>query len=99
MNLTQLTPAQRRFIEQFDSYTLQGTTPQEYYSLRGEWRIQHRTMNFCRRIGILKACGKKPGTEMTTFVINPELREALGLSRPVFESRLLRRRRSLSSVT
>lgn len=96
MNLTQLTPAQKRFIEQFDCYTRRGTIPQEYQSLRDQWRVQHRTMNFCRRIGILKACGREAVTGNTTFVINPELRDALGLSKQIFKSRLLRPRKRLS---
>ena len=96
MNLTQLTPAQKRFIEQFDCYTRRGTIPQEYQSLRDQWHVQHRTMNFCRRAGLLKPCGVEAKTGNTTFVVNPELREALGLAKQVFKSRLLRPRKRLS---
>lgn len=71
-----LTPAQRRFIEQFDLYTAFGADPKEYQSLRDLWRIQHRTMNWCHRMGILKYI---PTGSEATFVVNPEFRQLLGL--------------------
>lgn len=74
-----LTPAQRRFIEQFDLYTAFGADPKEYQSLRDLWRIQHRTMNWCMRTGILKRISFSKTTGDPKFVINPELRQMLGL--------------------
>lgn len=95
MTQLQLTPAQRRFIEEFDVYTRRGTEPREYNSLRDSWKIQHRTMNACRRSGLLVKRGVSSDGESPTFVINPELREALGLRPRIFVSKVLRPRKRI----
>ena len=95
MTTTRLTPAQRRFIEEFDIYTRRGTEPREYRSLRDLWHIQHRTMNWCQRMGLLARKGiSKTGDPV--FVVNPEKRDELGLRKPVFKAKLLRPRKRLS---
>jgi|GEM_PF-3104031 len=71
-----LTPAQRRFLERFDAYTSFGNTPREYLSLREEWHVQHRTMNWCYRKGFLK---KATSANQVAFIVDPEKREALSL--------------------
>jgi len=65
-----------RFIEQFDLYTAFGADPKDYYSLRDLWRIQHRTMNWCHRTGILKRISVNGDSR---FIVNPTLRQMLGL--------------------
>jgi hypothetical protein len=82
-----LTPAQRRFIEKFDLYTAFGADPKEYQSLRDLWHIQHRTMNWCHRVGILKCV---PTGSESTFIVNPALRKLLNLpDRKINMDRLL----------
>jgi len=96
MNQLKLTPAQRRFIEDFDAYTRKGTEPREYQSLRDQWKIQHRTMNWCYRTGILKRCGIEKKTGNPAFIVSPELRDQLGLAKRVFKTGVLRPRKRLS---
>lgn len=97
MTNPRLTPAQRRFIEEFDIYTRRGTEPREYRSLRDLWRVQHRTMNWCQRMGLLARRGiSKTGDPI--FVVNPEKRDELGLRKPVFKTKLLRPRKRLSRI-
>ena len=68
-----LTPAQKRFIERFDSYTSQGLNPRDFKPLREEWRIQSRTMNQCYRMGVLKKA------DYCKYIVDPEKRAELGL--------------------
>ena len=96
MTSLRLTPAQKRFIEEFDIYTRRGTEPREYQSLRDLWRIQHRTMNWCQRMGLLARRGVSKQTGNPVFVVNPEKREELGLRTPVFKTKLFRPRKRLS---
>jgi hypothetical protein len=97
MTNPRLTPAQRRFIEEFDIYTRRGTEPREYRSLRDLWRVQHRTMNWCQRMGLLARRGiSRTGDPI--FVVNPEKRDELGLRKPVFKTKLLRPRKRLSRI-
>jgi len=98
MTNLRLTPAQRRFIEEFDIYTRRGTEPQEYQSLRDLWSVQHRTMNWCQRMGLLSRRGISSKTGNPVFVVNPEKREELGLRKPVFKAKLLRPRKRLIRV-
>lgn len=95
MTTPRLTPAQRRFIEEFDIYTRRGTEPREYQSLRDLWHIQHRTMNWCQRMGLLARRGISEKTGNPVFVVNPEVREELGLRKPVFKTKLLRPRKRI----
>jgi len=74
-----LTPAQRRFLEQFDLYTAFGQDPKEYHSLRDIWHIQHRTMNWCHKVGILQQVSISKTTGNPKFIINPALRALVGL--------------------
>jgi len=98
MTQVRLTPAQRRFIEEFDVYTRRGTEPREFRSLNQSWNIQHRTMNYCQRLGLLTSRGVCPKTGNALFVINPQLREELGLRKQVFVAKILRPRRRLSRI-
>ena len=94
-----LTPAQKRFLEKFDLYTNRGALPQEYQDLRDAWKIQHRTMNWCQRTGLLvkKNCSAKTGNAQ--FIVSPEAREALGLpKKPISFDFMRRRRRRTSSA-
>jgi len=79
MSNLKLTPAQKNFIERFDAYTANGANPRDYRHLREEWGVQHRTMNWCHRSGLIK----KAAGESSLFVVNPEKRRELGL--PVVE--------------
>ena len=88
-----LTPAQRRFIEKFDLYTAFGADPKEYHSLSDTWHIQHRTMNWCYRAGILKRVltGNEP-----MFIVDPALRQLLGLpNRKINMERFMKRETSI----
>jgi hypothetical protein len=98
MTTLQLTPAQRRFIDEFDIYTRRGTEPREYGSLRDSWRVQHRTMNACRREGLLIQKGICQKTGNPTFIINPEFRDSLGLRRQIFVAKIFRPRRRIKKT-
>lgn len=98
MTNPRLTPAQRRFIEEFDIYTHRGTEPREYRSLRDLWRVQHRTMNWCQRMGLLARSGISKQTGNPVFVVNPEKRVELGLQKQIFKTKTLRPRKRLIRV-
>jgi len=98
MTTLRLTPAQRRFIKEFDSYTRMGSEPKEYQSLRDLWHIQHRTMNWCQRMGLLARRGVSKQTGLPVFVVNPEKREELGLQKQIFRTKLLSPRKRLIRV-
>lgn len=98
MKTLKLTPAQKKFVQEFDVYTRRGTEPREYSSLRNSWRIQHRTMNACRREGLLVARGICSKTGNPMFVINPELRDSLGLRRQIFVCKILRPRKRIRKM-
>lgn len=92
-----LTPAQKRFLEKFDLYTGRGALPQEYQDLRDAWRIQHRTMNWCQRTGLLVKKGTSVKTGNPEFVVSPDVRQALGLPERPISFNFMRRRRKRSS--
>lgn len=94
-----LTPAQKRFLEKFDLYTGRGALPREYHSLRDSWKIQHRTMNWCMREGLLVKKGVSSKTGNPEFVVSPDVRTALGLSSRPIMYQFIRRRRRRSSVS
>jgi len=98
MTQLKLTPAQQRFIEEFDVYTRRGTDPKEFRPLRDLWKMQHRTMNWCHRNGLLAKRGMSNQTGNPIYVVNPELRIQLGLRTPVFKARFLRPRKRLSAT-
>lgn len=77
MTQGKLTPAQRRFVEQFDSYTQYGSDPKDFRPLGELWQVQHRTMNWCLRTGIIKKAITDNGNG---FIVNPDARESLGLT-------------------
>lgn len=77
MTKLNLTPAQKRFLARFDSHTMHGAIPRETRRLREEWKIQDRTVNTCRRLGLLKKVGST--TEEFLFIVNPNKRDLLGL--------------------
>lgn len=76
MTSVKLTQAQKRFIELFDLYTMQGLNPLDYRLVQKKIKIQFRTINQCRRLGLIKKANK----DSEKFIVNPKWKEKLGLS-------------------
>jgi hypothetical protein len=93
-----LTPAQKSFIERFYAYTAYGSRPRDYKPLGDRWGVQHRTMNWCRREGLIK---KIDIGNWDLFVVDLEKARAMGL--PIAEGpriqKLLPRKRLVRFFT
>lgn len=92
MQKPQLTIAQRQFLQKFDEYTVQGQFPQKTRHLRDAWKVQHRVINKCASLGLLKR--KAIQDNEYTFVVNDDYREVLGLVQRDFANRITRKRSS-----
>lgn len=100
MKTPRLTPARLRFLRAFDEYTNYGVNP---HTLDNAWQklgVQPRTINFCRRNGLLAKAGLPE-----TYVVSLEARELAGLSAPapvreerIFAQIIKRRTRRRSSA-
>jgi len=92
MNKPQITIAQRRFLEKFDAYTAHGAQPRKTRHLRNEWKVQHRVMNKCAELGLIKRM-QREGKDFT-YVVNDDYRDVLGLLQNKFSDRMTRKRSS-----
>lgn len=88
MNQIRVTEARKRFLQAFDHYTNWGTNPHTLDNTAEYFGTQHRTINWCKRNGLVVA-GGLPGT----YVVAMAARKLFGLQeRPNTENLLIRRR-------
>jgi len=78
MKNIRITPARKRFLEAFDQYTNRGTNPHTLDNAWKELKVQPRTINFCKRNGLLSKAGLPQ-----TYVVALEVRRMLNLALPV----------------
>jgi len=77
MKNLRITPARKRFLEAFDQYTNKGTNPHTLDNAWKELGVQPRTINFCKRNGLLAKSGLPH-----TYVVAMEIRRMLNLALP-----------------
>lgn len=77
MKHIRITPARKRFLEAFDQYTNKGTNPHTLDNAWKELGVQPRTINFCKRNGLLAKAGLPQ-----TYVVALDIRRMLGFELP-----------------